>query len=143
VFCEGTGAGQVYVFTDPSGTGSQWTQQAILSPNTTVATAAYGFDLAAIEGTLVVAARGDGSNQAGRVYVYVNSDPLTPAVWELSTVLVASNGKTNDRFGASVAIESSLILVGASNAGGYSDVGESDCLYFNWALLLCRQRIHV
>lgn len=50
---------------------------------------------------------------AGSVWVYERHD----GVWELSTVLTASNAGENRHFGSSVAIDGDRILVGAVRAG--------------------------
>lgn len=103
--------GEVYVFSDPSGTGSGWTEQAILFPTSNISTAAFGYSVSAISSTLAVGAKGDGSDNAGRVYVF-----NTPSN-EFLTLLAPPNGDPGDLFGVSVDIQEDLLAVGASAKG--------------------------
>ncbi len=83
----------------------------------------------AMSGDIIVVgaemANPDGANDAGAAYVFVK--PFTGWAGELteSARLIASDKTTSDFFGASVAIDDGVIVVGAenANASGTSDAG--------------------
>jgi hypothetical protein len=96
--------GAVYVFT---GGGSSWTQQAKL----TVASSYLGSSVA-ISGEAVVAGAvwddGGGADR-GAAYVFTRNG----ASWTRQSQLAAADGRSNDRFGYSVAVFGDTALAGA------------------------------
>ncbi|ABX07770.1 Integrin alpha beta-propellor repeat protein (plasmid) [Herpetosiphon aurantiacus DSM 785] len=132
---EALNAGAAYVFVR---TNELWTQQAYFKASNTGADDMFGRSVALYATTLVVGAYLEDSNtrgvnnppneaapDAGAAYVFerVNGH------WVQQAYLKASNPGETDRFGISVALESSTIVVGAyledsSTAGGQSDPNE-------------------
>jgi len=132
---EALNAGAAYVFVR---TNELWTQQAYFTASNTGADDMFGRSVALYATTLVVGAYLEDSNtrgvnnppneaapDAGAAYVFerVNGH------WVQQAYLKASNPGETDRFGISVALESSTIVVGAyledsSTAGGQSDPNE-------------------
>lgn len=113
-------AGAAYVFVQSGGT---WTQQAYLKASNTNAGDFFG-NAVAVSGDLIVigapleasSAVGVGGNEAdnstsgaGAAYVFARSG----SVWTQVAYLKASNTDPDDRFGTSVAISGTTILVGA------------------------------
>ena len=120
-------------------TGSVWTQQAYLKASNTDANDLFGF-VAISDDTIVVGARGEGSNArgvdgdqadnsasaSGAAYVFARADGL----WTQQAYLKASNTETLDLFGGSMtAISGDTVVIGAtgedSNATGI-DGDQSD-----------------
>lgn len=113
-------AGAVYVFVR---NGSSWSQQAYLKASNTNAGDFFGGSLSLSGDLLVVgaplessASPGVGGNEldnsasaAGAAYVFVRNG----TTWTQDAYLKASNPGADDRFGASVAISGTTILVGA------------------------------
>jgi hypothetical protein len=104
-------SGSAYVFTR---SGSTWSEtQKLLAPNAAPEDN-MGFAVAISGDTIVVGAPNRFSAapddaQVGRAFVYARTDGL----WELNTVLRASNAAPFDQFGISVAIDGERIAVGA------------------------------
>ncbi|MEY3284431.1 MAG: hypothetical protein RIR86_2444, partial [Acidobacteriota bacterium] len=108
------------------------TQQAYLKASNTDGGDGFGTSVAISRATIVVGAAGEDSNatgvngdgnnnsaaESGAAYVFVR----TEGTWSQQAYLKASNGVSDDRFGASVAISGETIVVGAyredSNAIG-------------------------
>jgi hypothetical protein len=122
-------SGAVYVFARSAG---QWTQQAFLKASNSEASDDFGGSVAISGDTLVVGATGEDSiatgingNQndntargAGAAYLFTRSG----TVWTQQAYLKASNtqlafrtqdGSLNDRFGKSVSVSGSTLVVGA------------------------------
>ncbi len=98
-------AGSAYVFEK---SGSTWTQAQKLVANDRAAGDQFGWSVAISGSTLVVGADGD-AGQAGSAYVFEKSG----STWAQSQKLVANDRAAEDRFGRSVAISGSIIVVGA------------------------------
>jgi FG-GAP repeat len=77
----------------------------------------FGGAVALSGATAVVGAPGT-SNQAGAVYIYVDSH----GTWKLQATLKDPAGKPGDSFGAAVAVSGSTALVGAWGADGRAGV---------------------
>ena len=117
-----TDAGAAYVFTR---SGSTWSQQTYLKASNTGAGDEFGVSVAISGNTLVVGAWGESSNAmgadgnqtdnsapgAGAAYVFTRTG-IVPT-WSQQTYLKASNTGVNDRFGNSIAISGSTVVVGA------------------------------
>ena len=114
-------AGAVYVF---SRSGPAWTQRAYIKASNPNASDRFGASLSADGSSLAVGAIGEASaatgvdgNQgdnslfeAGAVYVFNRSG----ATWTQQAYIKASNSDPSDRFGSSVSIQGSSLLVGAA-----------------------------
>jgi hypothetical protein len=102
--------GAAYVF---ERAGGAWTEVARLAPPTLEVNDLFGVSVALDGDRLAVGAQSynvpvvDG----GAVFVYERNGGL----WSPTSTLVASDGKKNDRFGHSVALDGARILVGADN----------------------------
>lgn len=71
---------------------------------------------------------GDNGNRSGSAYIFYNNS----GIWEQQTKLIASDGSSNDWFGASVGISEDVIIIGAPNDSdaGY-DIGSAYIFYNN------------
>jgi FG-GAP repeat len=101
-------SGSVYVFERDAG---GWKQTARLRPDSGVAEDWFGRSVAADGDTIAVGVTGDDTagTDAGAVYVFERAADG----WESVAKLIASDGKPNDRFGRSVAIDGAYLIVGA------------------------------
>jgi hypothetical protein len=119
------GSGAAYVFTRSDST---WNQQAYLKASNTGANDNFGCSVAVSGDTVVVGAYGEsssttgvnsmpneGGSYAGAAYVFSRSGTL----WMESTYLKASNTRSSDYFGNSVAVSGDTVVVGAP----YEDSG--------------------
>lgn len=107
----GSQAGSAYVFTV---SGTVWSQQAKLIAADSATQDFFGSSVAISGTSAVVGSPGDdtpGGTDAGSAYVFTRAG----TVWTQNTKLTASDGDGIDQFGAAVAIEGDLILVGAEN----------------------------
>jgi hypothetical protein len=105
----GINAGAAYVFT---GSGSTWTEQAILYASDAEADDRFGDNVALDGDTIVVGAFWEdtgGASKAGSAYVFTRTD-LT---WMEQQKLVASDTEASDYFGYSVALDGNTVAVGA------------------------------
>ncbi len=101
--------GAAFIFVQSGGT---WTQQAELTLGDGTSADGFGLTVAIGGGTAVVGAptRTVGSTQLqGAAYVFVQSG----TTWTQQAELTASDGATQDEFGAAVAVSGSIALVGA------------------------------
>ncbi|MBC7797184.1 MAG: carboxypeptidase regulatory-like domain-containing protein [Pyrinomonadaceae bacterium] len=119
-----TDQGSAYVFTR---SGTTWTQQALLQAPIGIGGGAasdrFGISVAISGETIIVGAFLDdvgtiavNSNQ-GSAYIFTRSG----TTWTQQTQLFASDGAADDRFGASVAIDGDVAVVGAI----FDDVAEN------------------
>jgi hypothetical protein len=113
-------AGAAYVFVR---SGTTWTQQAYLKASNTGGGDWFGYSVAVSGDTVVVGAYGEDSNaigvngnqadnsesNAGAAYVFVRSG----TTWTQQAYLKASQVKTGDNFGLSVAVSGDTVVVGA------------------------------
>ncbi len=97
-------AGAAYVFTR---SGSTWTQRAYLKAATINPGDQFGYAVALNGNTLVVGAPGEGG--AGAAYVFTGSG----ATWTQQAFLRADNAGVGDYFGAFVAVDGDILVVGA------------------------------
>jgi nucleoside-specific outer membrane channel protein Tsx len=105
----GNGLGVAYVFVE---NGGEWSQQAELEASDGAAGENFGCSVAVSGSTAVVGAADHtvGPNQdQGAVYVFAPSG----GTWTQQAELTASDGGANDEFGNSVAVSSSMAVVGA------------------------------
>jgi hypothetical protein len=114
-------SGAAYVFVR---NGTTWSQQAYLKASNTGAGDHFGYSVAILGETVVVAAlledgnaTGVGGDQAnnsagnsGAAYVFVRNG----TTWSPQAYLKASNTEANDLFGSSVAISGETVVVGAN-----------------------------
>jgi hypothetical protein len=107
-------SGSVYAYTR---SGTTWNKQAKLQPSDNSATIDgwFGSSLLLRGDTAVVGAyRADGTAKtSGAVYIFVR----TGTSWVESQKLIGSSGKTDDFFGISLALDSSVLVVGALGMG--------------------------
>lgn len=104
----GSDRGAVHVFED---NGSSWSlRETLLAPDATLGDS-FGRGLALSGDTLVVGAMGH-SERRGAAYVFVRHG----STWSEHARLHASDGKSEDWFGDSVAISGGMVLVGAYRA---------------------------
>ncbi|MEE4637426.1 MAG: FG-GAP repeat protein, partial [Wenzhouxiangella sp.] len=131
-------AGAVYVFVrDSAGT---WTQDAYIKASSPDENDQFGMALAISGNTLVVGVAGEDSGssgingdpfdnslqEAGAVYVFVRDEEGS---WTQQAYIKASNPDEFDNFGASVAIDGDLLVVGAKFEDGSAsgvDANQSD-----------------
>src|SRR5262249_11223350 len=110
------GPSAAYVFVrDATTPPPSWTQQAKLMASDAVFIDLFGFSVAIHGDTVVVGAIGTGvapSFDQGAAYVFVRSG----TTWSEQQKLTASDGKSGDSFGGSVAIDGNTVVVGAAGA---------------------------
>jgi hypothetical protein len=118
-------AGATYVFTR---SGAAWTQQAYLKASNTETLDTFGASVAVAGDTIVIGAYGEdgaatgvGGNQndnsvdrAGAAYVFTRSG----AAWTQQAYLKASTTGAFNRFGSSVAVDGTTVIVGAHHEAG-------------------------
>jgi len=122
-------AGRAYVVTK---TARGWTQVAELKGSDTISGDWFG-ESVAISGKTIVVGASNAASRAGRAYVFSK----TAAGWTQVAELKGSDTVANDRFGGSVAISGTTVVVGAmghtgggrayvfTNAGtGWSQIAE-------------------
>lgn len=117
----GNNAGAAYIF---HGAGSGWTQQAKLLLPGTMPGSRLGWSVAMRGEMLLVGARESKGNkdqtEAGAAYVYTRQGNA----WSRTESLFANDSNAHDFFGASVALDGSVALVGAPGTdGGGVDAG--------------------
>lgn len=117
-FADGrSGSGSAYIFSRPGGV---WIQQARLVSDNPLASDRFGNSVS-VDGRTVVIGSGlddDRGENSGSAYVYSRAG----GAWSLETKLFATDGMAGDRFGGSVSVHGSVILIGASGA---EDNGEN------------------
>lgn len=109
-------AGAVYVLIRES--DGDWTQQAYIKPDDTVAGARFGASLALSGDILAVGAEdagddtnvgGNDANAAGTVYLFARNGND----WEQGASVMPSNAETGDGFGFDIALSSDTLAAGA------------------------------
>jgi hypothetical protein len=103
-------AGAAYVFVR---NGTSWSEQAKLIASDTASFDRFGFSMAFSDDTVVVGAYNDehaGGLGAGSAYVFVRNGTS----WSEQAKLIASDARTYDQFGNSVALSGDTAVVGAS-----------------------------
>ena len=108
---QGLGSGSAYVFTDNGGT---WTQQSQLVPADGAANDRFGYAVDIDGDTAVAGARfADGAvPDEGAAYVFTRSG----AAWSQQAKLEASDGAGGDLFGQSIAVDGTVVVIGAPRA---------------------------
>lgn len=116
-------AGSVYVFAKPLGNWQNMNQTAKLTATTSVGVENLGWSVSIGGNTVVAGAPGEDYDR-GAVYVFVKPGLLWADITE-SAKLTASDGASDDRFGQSVHIHTSVIAVGAPyfDRGNLIDAG--------------------
>jgi hypothetical protein len=104
-YVKNSSTGAAYVFTRSGGT---WFLQAELTASDGATDDRFGWSVAVSGSTVVVGAYGKNSN-TGAAYVFTG----VGGTWSQQAELTASNGGADDRFGWSVAISGSTVVVGA------------------------------
>ncbi len=102
----------------PTPTPTPITQQAKLTASDAAAGDEFGYSVA-INGNTAIAGVPLKSSQRGAAYVFVQNG----STWQQQQKLTASDGKSGDQFGYSVAINGNTAIVGAPFTG--SDVGSA------------------
>ncbi len=100
-----SGQGSAYIFTLA---GSTWNQQAKLTASDAAAGDEFGGSVSLSGSTAVAGAAGKSAGQ-GAVYVFASSG----TTWAQQAKLTASDGVSGDKFGYSVAVNGTTLLVGA------------------------------
>lgn len=108
---DGNASGAVYVYIR---SGSTWALQQTLDPATRNANDRFGTSVDVEGDNLIASSRlGDATNASqGTAYVFTR----TGSVWSEQQRLAASDGASNDNFGAAVAISGNSVIVGANLA---------------------------
>ncbi len=119
--------GSIYIF---ARSGTQWTQQIKITAVDGLANDFFGHSVCISDSTIVAGAYGDniGANiNQGSAYVYSK----TGANWLYMAKLTASDGASDDSFGASVSISDSYIIAGAylDDVGANTDQGSAYSFY--------------
>jgi len=114
----GLGAGSVYLF---QRSGSNWTQQTRLAASDGRQGDRFGSAVALRDLQLIVGAANGGFFGEGKAYIF----EFDGTVWDAEGQLAASDGGLSDGFGATLAIEGDVAVVGAPLRDGDStlDVG--------------------
>jgi hypothetical protein len=114
------GPGAVFVFVR---NGSNWIQQARLTPSDGIRGDKFGGSVAIEGDTAVVGAIGSTENPPGAAYIYVRNG----TTWTLQTKLARSDAEPNEEFGSDVDIDGDTVIVGAmrDNVGGNSFQGSA------------------
>ena len=104
----GSSSGSAYIFVRD---GNNWTQQANLTPTDNEARDLFGASVFINGDYCVVGAFGDDDNEydSGSAYIFVRDGEN----WTQQAKLLASDGRTDDRFGGSVSISDNYCIVGA------------------------------
>lgn len=117
----GNGAGEsgaVYIFTR---SGTVWSQQAYVKASNAEANDLFGISVAVSDNTVAIGARSEDSNAtgingadnnsasaSGATYVFTR----TGTTWSQQAYIKASNTQTGDNFGATIDVDSDILIVG-------------------------------
>ncbi len=110
-----TNAGSVYVFHNDG--NNNWLQTQKLTSSDRTANDLFGYAVDIFEDKIIIGARSEDEDEngqntlskAGSAYLFAN----TEGVWTQEQKVVASDRHTNDFFGSSVALSSTLMMTGA------------------------------
>lgn len=113
----GVGAGSVYVYRHD---GTRWVFEAILVASDGAAGDSFGGAVSVNQGRILVGAYGDddSGSSSGSAYVFHDDG----AGWTQEAKIKASTGLANDQFGANLALNGSLAIVGCMNKMSYRGV---------------------
>jgi hypothetical protein len=118
-------AGSVTIFTRTMNGG--WPTQATINPTGSAAYDNYGWSVALSGSTLVAGAPSVDGTGNGRAFVHTRSG----TTWSQQAELTASDGAPSDRFGFSVAISSTTIIVGAPLHDAQGDASGAAYVFVN------------
>lgn len=127
----GSSSGSVYIF---KRNDNVWTQQVKLLPKDGAPGDSFGSSVSICGSTVVVGAYldDDNGNSSGSAYLFseLNGD------WNEEFKLLASDGESVDRYGWSVAIKASTVIVGSWSNNDFGSNSGSAYIYervgFNW-----------
>jgi hypothetical protein len=109
-----TSRGRVQVFTEPAGGWVSATPTGSIIASDTVAYSYFGTTLSVSGSTIAVGASGN-NNGTGSAYVFVEPKAGWSGSHDQTAELTASNGRTQNFFGASVAINGNTVVAGATD----------------------------
>lgn len=120
-------SGAAYVFERNEGGADNWGQSAKITATDSITRDQFGISVAIHDDTILVGAYGDDDLgvDAGSAYLFARNEDGADN-WGLEAKLTAENGEPSDRFGAAVAVEEDLALVGSwLSDGQYSNSGST------------------
>jgi hypothetical protein len=108
-------AGSAYIFHRDEGGVDQWGEVKILTPSSPSENGFFGRHVDLCGDIAVVPAYGEviNTDRVGAVYLF-ERDKNGPDAWGETAKLLASDGKDEDQFGASVAVSGDIVAVGAN-----------------------------
>lgn len=112
----GDASGKAYVFTQPkSGWSGPLNEEAQLLPSDITSEATFGDSVAISFDTIIVGADGDNENgiRSGSAYIFTKPSGGWDGLLSESAKLLPSDGASEERFGASVALADDTAVVGA------------------------------
>jgi FG-GAP repeat len=101
--------GSVYIYRFD---GANWNFEQRLRSSSARGGDSFGESLSLDGNRLVVGQQANSQNPAGSAYVFERQG----SVWQLASQLTSADGRSNDYFGSSVALDGSQFIVGASRA---------------------------
>ncbi|MEK8019253.1 MAG: thrombospondin type 3 repeat-containing protein [Candidatus Parabeggiatoa sp.] len=110
---KGSNSGSAYVFVKPN---SGWATTSIFNAKLTAETGYFGYSIAISGETVAVGAYNDsprGASSSGSVYMFVKPSSGWATTSTYNDKLTANDGKANDDFGYSVAINGDTVVMGA------------------------------
>ena len=121
----GDNSGSAYIFTR---TGTNWSQQAKITPNDGAANDEFGISVSVTGDTAIVGAYRDDDNglASGSAYIFTR----TGSTWAQQANITPNDGTEGDEFGISVSVSGDTVIVGAyfdddnGSAGGSAYVFE-------------------
>ena len=101
--------GKAYIFKDDSGI---WNEELILQPIDISTLKKFGFSVDIFESYIAIGAPSEFANgvDAGAVYIF----SLSMSGWQEEAKIVSSNISANDKFGTSVSLNATTLIVGCS-----------------------------
>ena len=103
----GNNSGSAYIFTR---SGTDWSQQAKITPNDGSADNFFGISVSLSEDTVIVGANQDDSgNNSGSAYIFTR----TGGTWTQQAKITPNDGTAGDFFGYSVSLSEDTVIVGA------------------------------
>ena len=104
----GDASGSAYIFTR---TGTDWSQQAKITPNDGATNDNFGFSVSVSGDTVIVGAHNDNDNgnNSGSAYIFTR----TGTNWSQQAKITPNDGAASDNFGRSVSVSGDTVIVGA------------------------------
>ncbi len=139
------GAGSAYIFSKDHGGPDAWGEVRKILADLPAILDRFGRSVG-ISGDIVIvgaSGRDDNGQDSGAAYIF-ERDLGGPNNWGLRTKLLASDGEAFDKYGASVAMDGDIVIVGAP-VGGADDAENSGSAYVyyrnqggtdNWGLVI-------